>query len=196
MDAILSTQAPGAPSIAESDDALAARALHDPEAFACLYRTFALDVYRYCYRRLQDREAAEDATSQIFTNAYFGLRLLGGKPFRPWLFAIAHNVVVDIHRARRPLFSLDEADQVDTREDPDPSPETLAIDREQQNAVQLLLQELPKRDREVIELRLAGLSGREIAQTLNCSHEAVRAAHYRAIHRMRELLNTEGIFER
>ena len=193
MDAILSTQAPGAPSIAESDDALAARALHDPEAFTLLYRTCALDVYRYCYRRLHDREAAEDATSQIFINAYSGLRRLGSKPFRPWLFAIAHNVVVDAHRARRPLFSLDEAD---IREDPDPSPETLAIDREQRDAVQTLLHELPKRDREVVELRLAGLTGHEIAQTLSCSHEAVRAAHYRAIHRLRELLATEGTFER
>ena len=87
----------------ESDDALAARALHDPEAFTLLYRAYALDVYRYCYRRLQDREAAEDATSQTFVNAYSGLRRLGDKPFRPWLFAIAHNVVVDIHRDRRPL---------------------------------------------------------------------------------------------
>jgi RNA polymerase sigma-70 factor (ECF subfamily) len=192
MDAILSTPAPGAPSIAESDDALAARALHDPEAFTLLYRTFALDVYRYCYRRLQDREAAEDATSQIFINVYSGLRRLGNKPFRPWLFAIAHNVVVDVHRARRPLFSLDEAS---TRADLDPSPEILAIARERRDAVQILLQQLPKRDREVIELRLAGLTGLEIAQTLSCSREAVRTAHYRAIHRLRELLNTEGTFE-
>jgi RNA polymerase sigma-70 factor (ECF subfamily) len=193
MDAILTSQALGLTSDAESDDALAARAQHDPEAFTLLYRIYALDVYRYCYRRLQDRESAEDATSQIFTNAYAGLRRLGSKPFRPWLFAIAHNVVVDAHRARRPLFRLDEAD---TRADPDPSPETLAIDREQRNAMQLLLQTLPKRDCEVVELRLAGLTGHEIAQTLNCSREAVRAAHYRAIHRLRVLFETEGSFER
>ncbi len=92
-----------------------------------------------------------------------------------------------------PLFRLDETD---TREDPDPSPETLAIDQEERRAVQLLLQELPKRDREVVELRLAGLTGHEIAQTLNCSHDAVRAAHYRAIHRLRELFETRGTFER
>ncbi len=62
--------------------------------------------------------------------------------------------------------------------------------------MRLLLCQLHKRDREVVELRLAGLTGAEIAQTLNCSHEAVRAAHYRAIHRLRELLETEGTFER
>jgi RNA polymerase sigma-70 factor (ECF subfamily) len=193
MDALLSSQAPGATFSNEADDALAARALHDPEAFTTLYRAYALDVYRYCHRRLRDREAAEDATSQTFINAYAGLRRLGGKPFRPWLFAIAHNVVVDVHRSRRPLFPLAESD---TREDPDPSPEALAIDRERQEAMQLLLGQLPKRDREVVELRLAGLTGREIAQTLSCSREAVRAAQYRAMHRLRELMDMEGNGER
>lgn len=193
MDILLSSQVSGATCEDQSDDALAARSLHDPEAFTLLYRAYALDVYRYCYRRLQDRDSAEDATSQTFVNAYAGLRRLGHKPFRPWLFAIAHNVVVDMHRARRPLSPLDD---VDVQEDPDPSPETRAIAREQRDAMQRLLRQLSKRDREVVELRMAGLTGREIAQALGCSRDAVRAAQYRAMHRLRELLETEGIGER
>ena len=192
MDALLSAHSSGATVSDDSDDALAARALHEPEAFTILYRAYALDVYRYCYRRLRDREAAEDATSQTFTNAYAGLSRLGRKPFRPWLFTIAHNVVTDVHRGRRPSFPLE---GMDVREDPDPSPEALAINREQEDAMQLLLRRLPKRDREVVELRLAGLTGREIAQTLSCSPQAVRAAQYRAINRLRELMEREGIGE-
>ena len=61
--------------------------------------------------------------------------------------------------------------------------------------VQQLLRQLPKRDREVVELRLAGCTGREIASILDCSPEAVRAAHYRAMQRMRELVQQEGILE-
>lgn len=174
----------------ESDEAIATRALHDPDAFTILYRAYALDVYRYCFRRLGDRDAAEDATSQTFMNAYAGLQTLRSKPFRPWLFTIAHNVVTDVHRGRRRFFPLE---WMDAREDPDPSPETLALDREQEDAMQLLLGRLPKRDREVVELRLAGLTGREIAQTLSCSSQAVRAAQYRAMHRLRELIEREGI---
>ena len=193
MDALLSSQVSGTTVSDETDDALAARALHDPEAFTILYRAYALDVFRYCNRRLHNREAAEDATSQTFVNAYHGLCRLGGKPFRPWLFAIARNVVIDAHRSRRPLVSLEE---VDTRADQDPSPEAQAIDREQRDAVQRLLRQLSGRDREVVELRLAGLTGAEIAQTLDCSREAVRAAQYRAMHRLRELVGTKGIDER
>ena len=190
MDALLSSQVSNTKLDDASDAVLVARAMHDTDAFTTLYRANALDVYRYCYRRLRDREAAEDATSQTFMNAYAGLPRLGTKPFRPWLFAIARNVVVDVHRTRRPVFSLDET--ID-REDSNPSPEALALDGEQRDAVQQLLRQLPDRDRDVVELRLAGFSGEEIAQTLNCSREAVRAAHYRAMQRMRALVNAEGI---
>ena len=189
MDAILHSGvwAPGTES--ESDEALAARALHEPEAFTALYRTYAFDVYRYCYRRLENREAAEDATSQTFTNAYAGLKRLGHKPFRPWLFAIAHNVVVDAYRNRRATASLDDLYQ---QHDPGDSPESVAIGAESRGAVRMLLEQLPKRDREVVELRLAGLSGLEIAQTLGCSHAAVRVAHHRALERMRALMDASG----
>ena len=185
MDTLLHAQMAGSTFEDEPDEAIAARALTDPDAFTLLYRANALDVYRYCYRRLQDREAAEDATSQTFINAYSGLHRLGNKPFRPWLFAIAHNVVVDAHRKRRPVIGLDD---LAFHSDPDPSPELQAIDREQQDAIQHLLQQLPKRDREVLELRMAGLTGSEIAQTLGCSREAIRAAQYRALHRLRDVL--------
>jgi RNA polymerase sigma-70 factor (ECF subfamily) len=169
----------------ESDEELAARARHDPDAFTMLYHSYAMKVYHYCYRRLENREAAEDATSQIFMNAYSNLHRLGTKPFRPWLFAIAHNVVIDAHRGRVYTTPID---AIGDRQDPDASPESLAIVGERRGAVQILLHQLPKRDREVVELSLAGLTGPEIARTLHCSHDAVRTAHHRAIVRMRALL--------
>ena len=119
MDALLRNPAPSRTFDDQSDDSIAVAAVPEPDAFTALYRANVLDVYRYCYRRLRNREAAEDATSQIFINAYTGLERLGNKPFRPWLFAIAHNVVVDVHRSRRPVFPLDEATD---HEDSDPTP--------------------------------------------------------------------------
>ena len=105
MGTLLSSPVSGTTFDEASDAALAARALHDAEAFTTLYRAYAMDIYRYCYRRLCNREAAEDATSQIFINAYTGLHRLGNKPFRPWLFTIARNVVVDVHRKSTSVVS-------------------------------------------------------------------------------------------
>jgi RNA polymerase sigma factor (sigma-70 family) len=108
----------------EADDDLVAAARRDPHAFAPLYRRYVDAVYRYCFRRLGRREDAEDATAQIFAQALAGLPRLGASPFRAWLFAIAHNVVADLHRAQRPTSPLT---AVDTREDPGPTPEHAAL---------------------------------------------------------------------
>lgn len=193
MAATLSIDA-SAPVMAGPDDdgLLAERAVLDSESFAALYRKYVTDVYRYCYRRLPDRESAEDVTSQVFLNAYRALPTLGHKPFRPWLFSIAHNAVIDAVRRSGPFAaSLDGAEEW---EDPAESPEGMVLEHESRDLVRTLLSQLPRRDREVMELRLAGLNGLEIAQALHCSHGAVRTAHCRALERLRQLMTSgEGI---
>src|SRR4051812_47033929 len=86
----------------ENDAVLVARAQRDPNEFAALYLRYVDPVFRYCYRSLGTRDAAADATSQIFANAISALPRCDGSTFRPWLFAIAHNALMDVHRARRP----------------------------------------------------------------------------------------------
>jgi RNA polymerase sigma-70 factor, ECF subfamily len=172
------------------DRVLAERAVAESAAFDQLYRKYVTDVYRYCLRRLGDRETAEDVTSQVFLNAYRGLPSLRDKPFRPWLFSIAHNAVVDTYRKRDPRAASLES--VLEWADPAETPEGIAIQHESRDIVRAVLDQLPKRDREVMELRLAGLDGVEIAQALHCSNGAVRTAHHRAMDRMRQLMTSSG----
>ena len=61
------------PGILMTDALLVARAQRDPAAFSPLYEAYFDPVYRYCYHRLGSWEAAEDATSVIFTNALAAL---------------------------------------------------------------------------------------------------------------------------
>ena len=79
----------------EDDDALVAAAREDPAEFAVLYRRYVDAVYRYCHRRLGNREAAEDATSLVFTKAIDALPRYRAGGFRAWLFAIAHNTIAN-----------------------------------------------------------------------------------------------------
>lgn len=169
---------------AESE--LIARAVHDPQAFALLYRRYLSPVYRYCHHRLGNKEAAEDATSQVFAKALGALASYrADRPFRSWLFAIAHNVIVDVHRARRAHHPLDAA--VDVL-DAAPSPEDLALVAEEKRAVQTLLAGLTPDQARVVELRLAGLTEVEIARVLGRRPGAVRAVQFRALTRLRSLL--------
>ena len=107
----------GSPVVAVEAD-LVARAQRDRQEFAHLYREYLPQVYRYCYRSLGSQEAAEDATCQTFTQALAALHRYKSGSFRAWLFTIAHNVVVDEARRRRPASSLDLAE---TLVDPAPS---------------------------------------------------------------------------
>jgi RNA polymerase sigma-70 factor (ECF subfamily) len=169
--------------------ALVARAQADPAGFAPLYAGYLGPVYRYCFARLGTKEAAEDATSVVFAKALAALpRFDTDHPtgsFRTWLFTIAHRVVVDEFRGRRPLESLDAAA---TLPDADPTPEEYAVAADERRALWNHLAQLTPEQRRVVELRLAGLTDQEIAGVLGRSHGAIRMAQFRAIAQLRILL--------
>ncbi len=175
----------------EVDDAtLVAAAQTDPRAFAPLYRRYVDPVYRYCYRRLGNQHAAEDATGLIFTQALAALPRCRPASFRAWLFTIAHHTIFNdwrSHRNDQPL-SPD-----DLTPDPAPNPEEVLLATETRETVYWLLAQLPIEQRRVLELRLAGLKGREIAGALGRSHGSVRIAQHRAMTRLREMMASRAM---
>ena len=182
-------RAAGPTLAAEPDAALVTRAKTDPEAFGALYDRYADPVYRYCYARLGSREAAEDATSQVFTGALATLpRYRERGSFAAWLFAIAHNAVTDAQRRQGRLV----ADAAEERVDRSPTPEDLAIAADERRTLLELLAQLPPDQRRALELRLAGLTGVEIAEVLGRSHRAVKMLQFRAIAKLRLLLGVDA----
>src|SRR5579884_2368743 len=149
---------------APDDDApLVAAAQRDPTAFASLYHRYVDPVYRFCYRRLGERTAAEDATSLVFLKALQALPRYRAGSFRSWLFAIAHNVVADCHRAPNPCRPLA---LIADRPAPDAEPGDAVLAAAETASLRNLIAHLPPEQRRVVELRLAGLSDGEIAGVL------------------------------
>ncbi len=72
--------------------------------------------------------------------------------------------------------------------DPGPTPGDLAEAAERRRSVAGALAQLPDEQRRVVELRLAGLTGPEVAATIGRSHESVRTTQRRALARLRLLL--------
>ncbi len=183
----------------DSDLVFVQRAQADARNFAPLYERYAPVVYHYCLRRLTDRELAADATSVVFVKAITALPGFRpdprreGSTFRSWLFAIAHNVIVDTHRRYRPHRSLDTdlAMHGDRFVSPVTGPEEHALNIEAARIVHHALGHLPERQRRVVELRLAGLSGAEIAAALGMTGSAVKSAQYRAYATLRTILSDD-----
>ena len=71
-------------------------------------------VYRLAYRLTGNRHDAEDLTEQTFLQAYRHFeraqRESHGRPLRPWLIRIAHNLAANLYRdrSRRPASPIDE----------------------------------------------------------------------------------------
>ena len=68
--------------------------------------------------------------------------------------------------------------------DPASSPEQHALDAVERDELLAAIARLSQEQRLVIELRMAGLKGREIAEELGRSHEAVRMLQHRALDRL------------
>jgi RNA polymerase sigma-70 factor (ECF subfamily) len=166
-----------------SDNELVRFALVDRTAFGPIYDRYAIRIYKYCYRRLGNRDDAEDATSAIFIRAIERLSSFRDGSFAAWLFAIARTTVADRFRVKvaEPLHQTYDA------ADSQPTPLDVAIEAEATQSLFFLIGALPVDQREVIELRLAELTGAEIAEAMGRSVPAVKMLQLRAMKRLREI---------
>ena len=170
-------------------------ALADSAHFDRLFDRYWESVFRFCYVRLDDWHLAEDAASQTFLNALRALPTFRAadaqNSFRAWLFAIARNEVAGMHRRRlrQPVVALD---SVPEQDDAAVSLEDRAIASERHDRLQQTLASFPADQRDLIELRLAGLTSAEIGTVLGKSEAAVRKAQSRIVQTLRRELNQIG----
>lgn len=164
-------------------------ARRDPNAFAPLYATYFDPIYRYCYLRLHHRELAADAASQTFLKALAGIGGYRSGSFKSWLYAIARNVTIDMMRAARPQVDLTHAELV---HDDAPTPEEHALRADDRDRLWRAMQHLTEEQREVLELRLSGLTGAEIATAIQRSLSATKSIQFRALSRLRLVLELES----
>jgi len=158
-------------------------------AFEELYRAHLRDVYSYAYYRVGNHHDAEDLTEQAFLQAYRHFerarRESNGRPLRPWLIRIAHNLASNYHRdrARRPVAALDAIE-------PPTHPhgtERVAEGREELRQVMTKLEGLPDDRRDALIMRFAlGMSNREIARALGRTDGATKVLIHRAIKQLEE----------
>ncbi len=180
-----------------ADDLLVLRAQSDAEAFASLYDQYYPRVLRYCHRRLFDRTAAEDVTSEVFLSVAEHLPGFTGRcasDFRCWLFRIATNAVHAQLRQSLRRGKLLETAARNGQLNSGGTPSTLdALDWP---VVQAAIGTLGEREQTILTLRFfAGLSHEEIGNVVDATSGAVRTALSRALQSLRERLAAAGLLE-
>lgn len=175
-----------------TDDALAAAARTDREAFLVLYDRYVARIERYVAARTGSAEV-EDTVSAIFLKALGRIRTFhpARGAFGPWLFAIARTTVVDGYRTRR--GTSQEAD-LSWLVDPSPGPEAAALGAETRAAIHAALATLTRQQCDALALRYAAdLPFAEVARALHRSEPAAKMLVQRGLHTLRHYLEENPI---
>ena len=182
--------APPPPKNGETDSELLVRvAGHDREAFEQLYQRYVRSVFGLALRRLRDRQRAEDAVQETFTAVW---RSAGSYrpergPAAPWLYAVARNAIVDRLRAR-----TDPPGELPETASAEPGPAERAESSYVSWRVQRAMEELPEREREVLELAYwSEMSQSEVAGYLNIPLGTVKTRTRSGLSRLADLLEGE-----
>ena len=164
---------------------------YDTKALAEIYDRYAEPIYRYLYRYLGNAELAEDLTSEVFVRL---LQVLGTPraprdQIRGWLYRVAHNLAMDWFRQQAKESSLSLDEELVAGGD---SPSTRLEEDQHQQRLREAIRQLTPGQQQVIVLRFAeGLKLGEIGQLLSKSEGSVKLIQYRAIRRLRKLLERE-----
>jgi RNA polymerase sigma-70 factor (ECF subfamily) len=156
---------------------VARAAAGDEEAFASIVRLYADTVYGHALRFFGERQAAEDATQEVFIKVFRTVATFDGRArFSTWLYRVTRNVCLDMVRAGRrvpqpadpitfePLSTADFADDVVFSD-----------------ALASALRTLPPEDRDALgAVTIHGLSYQEAAAELGVPVGTVKSRVFRA----------------
>src|SRR5512143_2182907 len=95
---------PAAHAVREQDrEAVLACQRGEREAFDRLVERYQRDVYRLCYRYVNNHEDANDMAQEAFLKAWRAIgRFRGDSSFATWLYRIAVNACLNHRALRRP----------------------------------------------------------------------------------------------
>jgi RNA polymerase sigma-70 factor (ECF subfamily) len=162
----------------------------DREAFELLYGRYVRSVFGLALRRLGDRGHAEDAVQEAFAAIW-----RSASTYRPergaaggWLYTVARNAIVDRLRRSGPAADAELPELASL----DPGPAQQAEASEVAWRVHRALEELPPREREVIELAYwSGMSQSEVAEYLHLPLGTVKTRTRSGLARLASALEGE-----
>ena len=168
------------------------------EALGELVEKYKGPLFGFIYKFSEGREDADEVFQEVWVRAIKNMNRYRQKNLLSWLFRIAHNLMIDRIRRRKPIISLETPTHTDgmalseslAGKGLSPAEETggHALGAQIEKAAA----ELPVEQREVFWLRMqAGLSFKEIAKIQKCSINTALARMQYAVSKLRKELAGE-----
>jgi RNA polymerase sigma-70 factor (ECF subfamily) len=160
------------------------------EAFDRLVARYQRDVYRLCYRFVNNHEDANDLAQEAFIKAFRALdRFRGDSAFSTWLYRIAVNACINFRAAKKP--KAEELPEVlaDVR----PRADEGILSDERSRQVRAAIERLPEKQRATLILKTYhDLSHEEVAAVLGSSVGTVKANLFHGLANLKKMLAREG----
>lgn len=163
----------------------------DTEKFSLIVERYEEKLKRYARRFLYNNEDSEDLVQDIFIKAYTNLKSFDTKRrFSPWIYRIAHNEFINFLRKRHlealPFFDPDTLFPHPVAKE---NSDDLVLNKEQQQAIEKSLAELPVKYRELVILYyFEDFDYKSIADILEIPVSTVGVRLKRAKDRLKKIL--------
>ena len=177
------------PGRVSDTDLLVRVAERDREAFELLYERYVRPIFGLALRRLRDRQRAEDAVQETFAAVWRSAQSYRPErgPAAPWLYTVARNAIVDRQRAK-----VEQPAEIPDTASAEAGPAERAETSFVSWRVHRALEELPEKEREVLELAYwSELSQSEVAAYLHIPLGTVKTRTRSALARLADLLEGE-----
>lgn len=182
------------------DDLLSQCRTGDRDAFQALVEKYQHKVYTIAYRFVGNEADANDLAQEAFIKVYQKLSTFRGESsFLTWLYHITANTCRDELRKRQNKWTVsldnpgpqpgDGTARVEGVRSTMAGPEEVAVAREVQRNLQMVLNQLPAEQKLILIMReIQGFSYEEIAQQLECSLGTVKSRLSRARAALKDLV--------
>jgi len=174
----------------EEREAVEACRRGEREAFDRLVLRYQRDVYRLCYRFVNNHEDANDLAQDVFLRAWRAIpRFRGQSSLATWLYRIAVNACLNFRALRRPATQELPEDLAD----PVRGTEARLAAEDEARRVREAVERLPEKQRATLILKVYHeLTHEEVAQILGSTVGTVKANLFHALANLRRLVAGQG----
>ena len=161
----------------------------DMRAFDELMIRYERQIYRVCYRFVDNRDDAMDLAQEVFIKAFEHLTSFRRESsLKTWLYRIAMNHCINhVKKHRREFVEVNEATG-----SIHPSVHSDMENREQREMFRRLVKKLPPKQKAIMEMRIhEQLSYDEIARMSGRSVSTIKASVFFALEKLRKLVKDE-----